>query len=200
MSHKESIDCTLPSVVELIRGGAFNCTYVLPEPDKTAIFFQVVTALLTLVAVGISVWQARKAQSSAKDANAATTAANRFIIEQTKENRYRQASKVSAWIEPEPEMGVPVIHIDNASDEAIYKVSVNHLALPEAKGHYPIMAPGMKKTIGLPNWHKDLPDTAPPESVELVELTFNDALGQAYERLPEHGGKLTPVDPPMYNG
>lgn len=160
-----------------------------------ATLWQGLAAAATLVAVGIAVWQTKNAQKAAEEANAERKAAQLQLHEHASDERYRRASRLSAWVEIAPS-GTPQIQVMNGSEDVLYDVTIHHHGLvPLGFTSFPIVAPGFVETIPLSRWYPGGPNMGKEIPPGLVHTTLTDALGHTYERRPENKGILSETGP-----
>lgn len=182
-----------------------NCN--IPEKsDFWPLLWQAVAAFATLCAVGVALYQTREANKTAGQAIAQTKKANKTAeqaIELAREansmadlhandERYRQASRVIAWMAVDSGTNKPRIFVENASDDAIYKVVVRSEYLPaDGEWNIEIMRPRTTIDTALKNDECVLKQA----EIKSIQIGFEDSLGRTYERFPENGGTLSDVGP-----
>lgn len=176
-------------------GAAVQLACEIPaHSDFWPALWQAIAALATLVAVGVALYQTRVASGAAKEANKTAAMANELLVQRHEDDRYRQASRVVAWMEIDSGTRMPRIYIENASDDAIYNVTVIDERLDGGKWELPVMRPRTKKDKGLVG-NKGLLGKLGPDQLLSVHVSFEDSLGRVYERDPEKGGFLTDIGP-----
>ncbi|NKG22228.1 hypothetical protein [Paeniglutamicibacter terrestris] len=154
-------------------------------------FWQAIAALATLVAVAVALFQSKSAGDAAEQANKTAAKANELLDQRHQDDRYRQASRVIAWTEIDAGTQNPRVYIENASDDAIYKITVTNDGLPDGKWELPIMRP---RTMLDTSLAADSRMYKPSEIIP-VHLSFEDSLGRTYERDPDKGGFLSDIGP-----
>lgn len=166
-----------------------NIACQLPEQSTLApLIVQIVSTVATLAAVGVALYQARIARDSAEEANQMAARANEIVIQQAEDQRYHQASRVSAWIAMDLVSQKPRVFVRNDSDSPIYNVQVGKKDDPILSSRTrALIRPGEEVDTG----QLEDPCAYKQEGAKSVYVSFDDALGFMYERNPEFNGVLT---------
>lgn len=197
MITAETISCisTLerPRYVELIPNWATTLECNVPESSQFwALLWQALAAFATLCAVGVALYQTKKANETAEKAIEVAQEANLMADTHANDERYRQASRVIAWMAIDGGTRKPRIYVENASDDAIYNVVVyNEFLNSNGEWRIEIMRPRTTVDTGLVDDDCILKQA----EIKSVRIGFQDSLGRSYERDPKNGGALSDIGP-----
>lgn len=200
----EPLSC-LGRIGEAGQAVQLSCQVPVPS-DFWPLLIQGLAAAATLAALAVAVGQTRNAKQTATKANEMTAEANEmtakanemneraneFIIRQRDEARYRQASRVAAWIETDTGTARPRIYVENLSDDSIYNVRIiNEFLGDSGEWDIPFMPPGRKKDHHLNND----PCILKQDEIAVAHIIFEDPIGKVYQRDPEQGNHITEIGP-----